>query len=148
MRRLTSMAWDDKCARYSCHRHRLLGGAWHEGLRGPAAAGGQPWLTNCATTWRLPTPRSRGQPRHPYVLATRYTQQLPYTTTLPHALHMATHIHMQRSKSKQPWISSRAERSTQDRVGGSSGGLLRPPPVRLWPAQPYCTTVYTHAEIP
>ena len=32
MRGLTSMTWDDTYARYSCHRHPLLGGAWHAEL--------------------------------------------------------------------------------------------------------------------
>ena len=68
MRGLTRMAWehwDDKYARQSCHRHRLLGGAWHEGIsyervdlvEGQRADSHVPWLTNFATTWRLSTPR-------------------------------------------------------------------------------------------
>ena len=57
-----------------------------KGFRRPA--GGQPWQTNFATTWRLPTPRSSHRhPRHPYALG----------TVCPHppSHFMATHILMQ-----------------------------------------------------
>ena len=86
----------------------------------------QPWRTNCATTWRLPTPRSRGHPRHPYVLGTvciaraSPVPDVPFGRVLPpqfggeqivRSLYlylrcpmpcpsMATHIHMQKSTSQ------------------------------------------------
>ena len=69
------------------------------------------WRTNCATTWRFPTPRSRGHPRHPYVLPlgtpntspnglhTAITVHPQHYRSLPciHALPMVTHIRMQSS---------------------------------------------------
>jgi hypothetical protein len=86
-------------------RHGMKG---LEGQRADLMFQWQPWRTNCATTWRFPTPRSRGHPRHPYVLPlgtpntspnglhTAITVHPQHYRSLPciHALPMVTHIHM------------------------------------------------------
>ena len=59
--------------------------------KGQCAVGEQPWLTKCATTWRLPTPRSRGHPRSTRVQCVN-TQRENEKNSTAEALNLITRI--------------------------------------------------------